>query len=160
MICKYKGKGGDLIVGRVESVRTNGEVLLTNLVSDTRSVKKASVLSARNMIVSKADAMAVLGSDFFPANVQSRELIRARAVAFATRGKGAAAPPAQLKLNLMGIKKNMVTLAKAIKAAEDPALLQAQERMWHVVAGYRALNNEMRKEALRGILDTVLMQLP
>jgi hypothetical protein len=51
---KYNGDNGDLIIGKIESVRTNGVVLLTNLLTHTRSTKNASVLTKRNVRVSKS----------------------------------------------------------------------------------------------------------
>jgi hypothetical protein len=60
VLCRYNGDNGDLIVGRIESVRKNGDVILTNLLSGNKSVKKASVLSARNCVVIKKNADAVV----------------------------------------------------------------------------------------------------
>ena len=52
----YNGDNGDLIVGRVLSVRTNGLIVLINLLSGKTSTKKAEVLRRRNKRVSKAQA--------------------------------------------------------------------------------------------------------
>lgn len=51
VLCKFKGNNGDLIAGRVESVRWNGKIILTNLLTDSPSTKDASVLDARNTVV-------------------------------------------------------------------------------------------------------------
>lgn len=56
VICKYNGDNGDLIVGRIESVRTNGLVNLTNLLTGKVATKKSSVLTRRNLVVKKAVA--------------------------------------------------------------------------------------------------------
>ena len=139
VICKYQGTGGDLLVGRVESVRTNGDVLLTNLVSDTRSVKKASVLATRNMIVTKVQALEVLG------NGKDRAAIRARAVHAAASG----GEPNQLKLRLEPeLAASREELKKSVDATVDA-----------VVSSFRALNPEMRLRALDGIWATVRMNL-
>lgn len=53
VLCKYNGDNGDLIVGRIESVRRGGDVLLTNLLTGNRSVKKSEVLLRRNVVVHK-----------------------------------------------------------------------------------------------------------
>jgi len=53
---KYNGHNGDLIVGRVESVRSGGDVLLTNLLTKNRSLKKESVLLRRNHKITKKKA--------------------------------------------------------------------------------------------------------
>jgi|WetSurSiteA1Bulk_404760.scaffolds.fasta_scaffold20335_3 hypothetical protein len=58
----YNGDNGDLIIGRVKSVRRNGEVLLENLlsVSGKTSVKKIEVLLKRNKRVTGLQADAVV----------------------------------------------------------------------------------------------------
>lgn len=53
---KYEGNNGDLIVGRVVSVRTVGLVLIDNLITGKTSTKKASVLKRRNKRISKLQA--------------------------------------------------------------------------------------------------------
>jgi hypothetical protein len=64
VVCRYglsDGKSnGDLVVGRIESVRTNGDVILTRLPEGTRAVKGADVLSSRNVVVTKREAEEVL----------------------------------------------------------------------------------------------------
>jgi len=52
----YNGKNGDLIIGRVKSVRVQGEVVLTNLLNGHTSTKKSDVLLVRNRRVTKAQA--------------------------------------------------------------------------------------------------------
>lgn len=54
VICRYLGDNGDLIAGRVDSVRNGGKVLLTNLLTGSQSVKRADVLNRRNQIVTKS----------------------------------------------------------------------------------------------------------
>ena len=53
---KYNGRNGDLIIGRVKSVRTTGEVVLVNLLTASIATKSVNVLRRRNCKVSKADA--------------------------------------------------------------------------------------------------------
>lgn len=53
---KHKGNNGDLIVGEVKSVRKNGDVILTNLLTGNRSVKGADILRKRNKRISKSQA--------------------------------------------------------------------------------------------------------
>lgn len=56
---KYNGSNGDLIVGRVKSVRSNGDVILTNLLTGNRSTKatKATkILLHRNHRITKKQA--------------------------------------------------------------------------------------------------------
>jgi dCMP deaminase len=53
---KYNGDNGDLIIGRIKSVRTCAEVILVNLLTGNTSTKKTSVLTVRNKRVSKANA--------------------------------------------------------------------------------------------------------
>lgn len=57
VVCKYHGSdNGDLIVGRVDSVRKDGEILLVNLLLNKgakKAQKKSSVLAGRNQIVPK-----------------------------------------------------------------------------------------------------------
>jgi hypothetical protein len=59
-VAKYKGNNGDLIVGRIKSVRSNGEIVLVNLLTEKNSVKMAHVLLERNKRVSKAHALEVV----------------------------------------------------------------------------------------------------
>ena len=53
---KYEGKNGDLIVGKIESVRNKGSVVLVNMLSGSTSTKKAKVLRTRNKRISKRAA--------------------------------------------------------------------------------------------------------
>ena len=53
---RFHGQNGDLVVGRIESVRKNGDIILTNMLTGNRSVKKATVLSHRNHQVTKTEA--------------------------------------------------------------------------------------------------------
>jgi hypothetical protein len=152
VVCKYQGEGGDLIVGVVDSVRTNGDVILVNLLSNTKSTKKASVLAKRNKVVPKAVALQVLKSS------KDKSVIRQNAIAAA---KAAEVAPGQLKLPLVTgplRAKDLMTLGDLRDV--DPVFRQMMKQMEDVVAGYRGLSNEMRKEALLGIMETVLMQLP
>lgn len=57
---KYRGKNGDLILGRIESVRQNGDVILENLLTGSRSTKHIDILRRRNKRVSKAEVDHVL----------------------------------------------------------------------------------------------------
>lgn len=54
---RYQGHNGDLIVGRVKSVRATGEVVLVNLLTDQLSTKSIGVLALRNKRISKAQAV-------------------------------------------------------------------------------------------------------
>jgi hypothetical protein len=56
----YNGNNGDLIIGKVTSVRANGLVILKNLLSNRPSTKKIEVLLRRNKRVSKASAHRIL----------------------------------------------------------------------------------------------------
>ncbi len=63
VLCRYHGaQNGDLIVGRVKSVRATGEVILDDLLSDTGKprVKQANILAKRNVIAGKRDADRVI----------------------------------------------------------------------------------------------------
>jgi len=53
---KYHGENGDLILGKVKSVRSNGEVVCANLLSGDVSTKAVDVLASRNHRISKAQA--------------------------------------------------------------------------------------------------------
>lgn len=75
---KHKGNNGDLIVGEVKSVRKNGDVILTNLLTGNRSVKGADILKSRNKRISKAQAYA-LQAEY--AKTGDRQKVRAMAVA-------------------------------------------------------------------------------
>lgn len=57
---KYRGENGDLIVGRVRSVRTTGEVVLINLLNDQLSTKSVTVLARRNKRISKSQAVEIV----------------------------------------------------------------------------------------------------
>jgi len=130
VVCKYQGEGGDLIVGVVDSVRTNGDVILINLLSGAKSTKKASVLAKRNKVVPKAVAIQVLTSS------KDKSVIRQNAIAAA---KAAEVAPGQMKLPFVG---------------------RIDDEVENVIRGFRALNNEARMKALDGIWATVRTQLP
>lgn len=57
---KYEGTNGDLILGKVKSVRHSGEIVLTNLLSGKTSTKKAKVLLVRNKRVSAVQSKEIL----------------------------------------------------------------------------------------------------
>lgn len=50
---KYQGDNGDLILGKVKSVRRNGEVLCINMLNKETSIKSTEILLRRNVRVSK-----------------------------------------------------------------------------------------------------------
>lgn len=56
---KYNGSNGDLVLGRVRSVRTDGEVILTNLLTGNRAVKGTEILLKRNHKITKKEADAL-----------------------------------------------------------------------------------------------------
>ncbi len=61
VVCRFMGKdNGDLIVGRVDSVRKDGRVVLENLLTGHVTIKKASVLVQRSVRVSKKVAHSVV----------------------------------------------------------------------------------------------------
>lgn len=59
---KYKGTGGDLIIGEVQSVRTSGHIVLTNMLTNQTATKKADVLKRRNKRVSKTQAKKIVAA--------------------------------------------------------------------------------------------------
>jgi len=74
---RHNGNNGDLIVGVVVSVRKKGDVILTNLLNDNRSVKRADVLRLRNKRISKAQADELVA--LFE-STQDKAAVRAKAV--------------------------------------------------------------------------------
>lgn len=85
LIAKYEGDNGDLVVGRIESVRTNGDIIGTNLLTGSRFTKSTHVINKRNVTCSKAIAVAIL-----EASGSDKKLARQEAVTFARllNGKG------------------------------------------------------------------------
>lgn len=77
VIAKYEGDNGDLIVGRIESVRTNGDIIGENLLTGARFTKHSSILEKRNVICTKAIAFAVI-----QAADGDKKIARKEAVAF------------------------------------------------------------------------------
>jgi hypothetical protein len=57
---KYAGDNGDLILGRVNSMRKTGHVILENLLTGNTSTKNISVLLKRNSKISKKDSDLIL----------------------------------------------------------------------------------------------------
>lgn len=60
VVCKYQGKNGDVIVGSVESVRSNGHVLLKDLLTGGTRTKRIDVLTSRNRVVPKRLALSIV----------------------------------------------------------------------------------------------------
>jgi len=56
----YNGNNGDLILGKVKSVRIQGEVVLTNLLSGGTSTKSTKILLVRNRRVTKKQAESIV----------------------------------------------------------------------------------------------------
>lgn len=66
VICRYDGRrNGDVVMGRIESVRKDGHVLITSLIGDGDKprVKRADVLAKRNVVVPKSSIDDLLGVD-------------------------------------------------------------------------------------------------
>lgn len=61
VICRYNGESGDVIAGRIVTVKRNGKVDLVNLLTNTDSTRARVDLNRRNLVVSKATAMKVVG---------------------------------------------------------------------------------------------------
>lgn len=70
---KYNGRNGDLILGRVKSVRSTGEVVLENLLSGNKALKRIDVLRRRNKRISKAQADKLLEFSRLHSRQQTRE---------------------------------------------------------------------------------------
>lgn len=63
VLCRYHGNNGDLVAGRIESVRrSGGTVVLTNMLTGKESVKRTHILSARNLVVPKKEVDRVINS--------------------------------------------------------------------------------------------------
>lgn len=100
---KYHGDNGDLIVGRVKSVRTTGEVILVNLLSGKIATKGADVLRRRNKRITKEQADKLV--KLYEQN--SKEEVRKRAVDMKsyTNGKGQMDLPLEYQVSAKGLKK-------------------------------------------------------
>ena len=91
LIAKYEGTGGDLIVGLITSVRMDGTIVGTNLLTGARFNKDTDVIDKRNIVCSKATAVAVV-----KAADGDKKVAREEAITYARllMGKGEAkAPP-------------------------------------------------------------------
>jgi len=86
----YNGNNGDLILGRVQSVRVNGSVILDNLLTGNTSTKKTKVLRRRNKRISKKEADRLLALHKGGATRQD-----VRKAAVETPAVGAKKPPQQ-----------------------------------------------------------------
>lgn len=102
-VAKYNGNNGDLIVGRVRSVRTTGEVVLVNLLTDKIATKSAKVLAVRNKRVVKAQALAVV-------DCYKRTGSRAKARKLAVEQEPLNGPPNRVKIDV-----GLVVAGKALK---------------------------------------------
>jgi hypothetical protein len=91
VVCKYKGdRNGDLIVGIIDSVRSNGKVICTNLLTGSPSTKDIKVFMKRNIIVPKRRALSVV--ELFK-STGDRTQARDMAVALACKQQEAQATP-------------------------------------------------------------------
>ena len=93
---KYHGNNGDLIVGKVKSVRVTGEVVLINLLSDKIATKKVDVLRARNKRISASQADRLLST----ARLEGKAAARKLAVSMKPWSGYVEEPPTQPKINL------------------------------------------------------------
>lgn len=87
VICRYDGKGnGDLIMGRIRSVRTNGDIILEDILSPVRKIrtKGHDILAKRNVVVPK------FVIDYLLKEKASRKDIAAYAKGWIEGGKGQA----------------------------------------------------------------------
>lgn len=111
-VARYKGNNGDLIVGRIKSVRSNGEIVLVNLLTEKNSVKKAEVLRRRNKRVTMGHAVAVV--DIYR-QTGSRAKAKAHAIGLPEVGKKK--EPEQTELPIDKTKEKIEKLTK--KFVED-----------------------------------------
>lgn len=101
---KYKGSNGDLIIGKVKSVRRDGDVILTNLLTGNKSTKSIKILAARNHQVTKSEADKIVGR-------ASKAAARTLAVRYWKRKNTAKQHPA--------IKAKRAEMAKEAKIAKQ-----------------------------------------
>jgi hypothetical protein len=114
----YNGDNGDLIVGRVRSVRTTGEVLLTNMITGKISTKSADVLGSRNKRITKTQAWEL--AEY--AEHHSKAEVRKLAVSMLAFGERPAVPdslppPSDLEKalkSLLKISGHMIDVLKPI----------------------------------------------
>jgi len=122
VICKYKGNNGDLIAGRVESVRTNGKVILTNLLTGGLATKDAAVLLKRNVVVNKATTSKVIA--IFEA--QGKKEAREASVRLAAAQLAEDAPQQVLPFQ----SKRAEDLIKAFRALSEPEQVKVAKALW------------------------------
>lgn len=111
LIAKYEGENGDLILGRIESVRSNGEILGINLLTNARFVKSTAVVERRNLVCNKNIAVAILAAAESTPGVYDKKIARREAIAFSRllAGKSEEKPTA-------ADKKKVARATKAISA--------------------------------------------
>ena len=122
VICKYKGHNGDLIAGRVESVRTNGKVIITNLLTGGLATKDASVLLKRNVVVNKATTSKVLA--IFEA--QGKKEAREAAVRLAAAQLAEDAPQQALPFQ----SKRAEDVIKAFTVLSEAERVKVSKALW------------------------------
>ena len=122
VICRYSGENGDLIAGRVESVRTNGKVLLTNLLTGALATKDANTLLKRNLVVNKATTDKVVA--IFEA--QGKKEARAAAVRLSSALLADNSPQQTLQFN----SKRADGIIKAFRALSKAEQVKVSRALW------------------------------
>jgi len=90
---KYKGSGGDLTIGQVQSVRSSGHIVSTNLLNGRTSTKHIDVFLQRNKRVSKSQAKKIISAF----KKSGKEAARKAAIA-APRYRNGRSEPEQMQL--------------------------------------------------------------
>jgi len=97
LIAKYEGTGGDLIIGKIESVRHNGDITGVNLLTGNKFRKNVEVLDKRNIICPKRIADAIMREAMGDKLIARREAI-AYAQLLAGRMEPATVPTSDRKI--------------------------------------------------------------
>lgn len=114
---KFNGSNGDLIVGQVKSVRSNGDVILTNLLTGNRSTKATKILLQRNHKVTKKESLEILALyNSIKDKTKARAKARAKAVELWENKKDPSAPnkDKERKVLVQRIDKLSKELAAAV----------------------------------------------
>ena len=140
---RYNGNNGDLIVGRVQSVRTSEEetnVVLINLITSKRALKGLKTLERRNKRVSKPQAMKLRNM-----YLETGDKAKVRSVAVAAPEFGVKKP----KQQALPLKKDLPIYSSICYAADQKRRKAAGwSDMAYVGVNFAKPRSAMEKQAV------------
>jgi len=145
VVCKHLGDNGDLLLGRIESVRSSGEVLLTNFLDKKMSIKSIKILKQRNHRASAAEVKLLMKLYM---KTRDKQKVRLAAVGLGRKGE----TPAVVVRRRLSIQQSAVqrSASPGMLVLQAYNALDASEKAFFKDVLLVELRDEIRRWTLNG----------